>query len=172
MKLDKNVFDKLPIFGANQRPVQRISRKELKDSGVAFAAYGIGAGEVVEFPENPMDNCFQQPTVVGGNNMQVLVGVMRGRKGQELKPGYFAMGSLIRQDGNREYTCAFTKEMGESYSNHEERLEVLAGKSIEGLETKEIDVVKFDRATRRPVVGPDGANVLEKGRATVIDYVK
>lgn len=169
MKITKDQL--APVFGASTRPVKRVSKEDLANAGVAFATYGIGVGEVIEFPENAEENLFEQPTVVGGNNKQILVACMRSRNGQPAKPSYFAMGSLVRQDGNREYTCDFTREMAEKYSNHEQRLEVLAGKSIKGTEALEIEVVKFDRAINKPVRDANGAIVLEKGKATKIEYV-
>lgn len=171
MKLTKDQFKNVPIFGSNQRPATPVTIDKLENAGVAFAAYGIGVGEVIEFPENASEHLFEQPTMVGGTNTQILVGCMRGRDEASMKPSYFAMGSLVRQDGNRQYTCDFTKEMGEKYGNHRQRLEVLSGKTIKGTEALEIEVVKFDRATRRPVTDASGATVLEKGKATKIEYV-
>lgn len=169
MKISQKDLESVRFVGANNRPVTRVEAKALKDTGIPFATSGIAAGEYIEFPENVKDHCYEQPTRVGGTNKAVYAVVMRGTDRKNMKPSPFSLGSLVRQDGNREYTCDFTAEMG-TMSDNEARLDKLAGKTIFGASRKTIKVQKFEN--NRPVEDASGNRVMIDGNATVIEYAE
>lgn len=137
------------ISGANTRVPSPVNNLEaLKTSGIAFATYGMREGDVVEFPDSLEEaQAFQQPVRNGSTAVQTLVAVMKNSK-----PSYISMGSLRKQDVNREYTCKFTQEMGE-LNNDYDRLAALCGKKLKATGSKTIKSQRFDRLTGQPVEG-------------------
>ena len=137
------------ISGANTRvPVAVGNLEALKTSGIAFATYGLQKGDVVEFPDFLEDaQVFQQPVRNGSTAVQTLVAVMKNNK-----PSYLSMGTLRKQDINREYTCDFTRELGEM-NNDYDRLTYLVGKRIKAVDDKKIEAQAFDRLTGERLEG-------------------
>lgn len=137
------------ISGANRRAPSVVNNLEaLKTSGIAFATYGMRKGDVVEFPDS-LDEAqvFQQPVREGSTAVQTLVVVMKNGK-----PTYLSMGSLRKQDVDRNYTCKFTQEMGE-LNNDYDRLAALCGKKIKAVDEKRIKSQRFDRLTGERIEG-------------------
>ena len=135
-------FEDLPSLPqADRRPVTRVAKDQIKNTGVSFNTFGIQVGDVIEFPAYEDMVVVAQPVREGSQIMQYLVGVIKNGK-----PNYLALGSLTRRDVNREYTCDFTKQMGELGDN-EKRLMFLQGKKITAKETKDIKVQAFDNLT-------------------------
>lgn len=146
----KKVVKDLPtISGANTRkPVEVNNLEALKTSGIAFATYGMREGDVVEFPDTLNDvQAFQQPVRAGSTALQTLVVVKKNDK-----ITYLSMGTLRKQDVNREYTCDFTKEMGEM-NNDYDRIGALVGKRIKATGSKKIQSQAFDRLTGERLEG-------------------
>lgn len=145
-KIDSN---KLPAMsGENQRPKRSVNVEALKTSGVPFATYGIRQGDVIEFPDTMEDvQSFEQEVRKNSGIFQPVIAVLRNGK-----PDYLSLGTLRKQDVNREYTCPFTKKMGEMNSDYE-RLEALVGKKITAKEMKTINVQAFDRLTGERLEG-------------------
>lgn len=144
----KFTYNDLPSLpGADRRPVNVVDRSKFKDTGVTFTTFGINKGDVIEFPAYEDVIMVEQPIREGSNRMQYLASVLRNGK-----LSYIAMGSLARQDVNREYTCEFTKLMGELGDN-DRRLQYLAGKKITCNDTKTIKIQAFDRTTGEPLDG-------------------
>lgn len=137
------------VSGANTRPVNKVDNLEnLKLSGIAFATYGMREGDVIEFPDTMDDvDVFEQPVRVNSNIVQNLLGVLRNGKAD-----YISLGTLRKQDVNREYTCDFTKEMG-ALNNDYERIQSLLGKKIKATGSKTIKVQAFDRLTGQRLEG-------------------
>lgn len=131
------------ISGANTRvPVQVNNLEALKTSGIAFATYGMREGDVVEFPDSLEEaQVFQQPVRNGSTAMQTLVVVTKNGK-----TSYLSMGTLRKQDVDRNFTCDFTKEIGEM-NNDYDRLAHLCGKTIKATGSKKIQAQAFDRLT-------------------------
>lgn len=135
-------FEDLPSLPqADRRPVTRVAKDQIKNTGVSFNTFGIQVGDVIEFPAYEDMVVVAQPVREGSQIMQYLVGVIKNGK-----PNYLALGSLTRRDVNREYTCDFTKQMGELGDN-EKRLMFLQGKKITAKESKDIKVQAFDYLT-------------------------
>ena len=135
-------FEDLPSLPqADRRPVTRVAKDQIKNTGVSFNTFGIQVGDVIEFPAYEDMVVVAQPVREGSQIMQYLVGVIKNGK-----PNYLALGSLTRRDVNREYTCEFTKQMGELGDN-EKRLMFLQGKKITAKESKDIKVQAFDNLT-------------------------
>lgn len=145
----KKVKDLPSISGSNRRPANEVSNlQELKNSGIAFATYGIRKGDTIEFADTMDDiQAFQQPVRENGTAMQTLVVVTRNGK-----TDYLSLGTLRKQDVDRQYTCDFTKEMGE-LNNDYERLQHLVGRKITCNETKTIKAQAFDRLTGERIDG-------------------
>lgn len=145
----KKVKDLPSISGSNRRPANEVSNlQELKNSGIAFATYGIRKGDIIEFADTMEDiQAFQQPVRENGTAMQTLVVVTRNGK-----TDYLSLGTLRKQDVDRQYTCDFTKEMGE-LNNDYERLQHLVGRKITCNETKTIKAQAFDRLTGERIDG-------------------
>lgn len=145
----KKVKDLPSISGSNRRPANEVSNlQELKNSGIAFATYGIRKGDTIEFADTMEDiQAFQQPVRENGTAMQTLVVVTRNGK-----TDYLSLGTLRKQDIDRQYTCDFTKEMGE-LNNDYERLQHLVGRKITCNETKTIKAQAFDRLTGERIDG-------------------
>lgn len=146
----KKVVSNLPtISGANTRkPVEVNNLEALKTSGIAFATYGMRDGDVVEFPDTLNDvQAFQQPVRAGSTALQTLVVVKKNDK-----ITYLSMGTLRKQDVNREYTCDFTREMGEM-NNDYDRIGALVGKRIKAVGSKTIQAQAFDRLTGERLEG-------------------
>jgi hypothetical protein len=145
----KKVKDLPSISGSNRRPANEVSNlQELKNSGIAFATYGIRKGDTIEFADTMEDiQAFQQPVRENGTAMQTLVVVTRNGK-----TDYLSLGTLRKQDVDRQYTCDFTKEMGE-LNNDYERLQHLVGRKITCNETKTIKAQAFDRLTGERIDG-------------------
>lgn len=145
----KKVKDLPSISGSNRRPANEVSNlQELKNSGIAFATYGIRKGDTIEFADTMDDiQAFQQPVRENGTAMQTLVVVTRNGK-----TDYLSLGTLRKQDIDRQYTCDFTKEMGE-LNNDYERLQHLVGRKITCNETKTIKAQAFDRLTGERIDG-------------------
>ena len=145
-KIDSN---KLPaISGANQRPLRAVSSDALKTSGVPFATYGVRQGDVIEFPDSWDDvQTFEQEVRKNSGIFQNVIVVLRNNK-----PDYLSLGSLRKQDVNREYTCDFTKQMGEMNSDYD-RIDALLGKKITAKSMKTINVQAFDRLTGERLEG-------------------
>lgn len=145
----KKVKDLPSISGSNRRPANEVSNlQELKNSGIAFATYGIRKGDTIEFADTMDDiQAFQQPVRENGTAMQTLVVVTRNGK-----TDYLSLGTLRKQDIDRQYTCDFTKEMGE-LNNDYERLQHLVGRKITCNETKSIKTQAFDRLTGERIDG-------------------
>ena len=137
------------VSGANNRPVNKVNNLEnLKLSGIAFATYGMREGDVIEFPDTIDDvDVFEQPVRVGSTAVQNLLGVMRNGKAD-----YLSLGTLRKQDVNREYTCDFTKEMG-ALNNDYDRIIALLGKTIKATGSKVIKAQAFDRLTGQRLEG-------------------
>lgn len=141
-------FNDLPSLpNADRRPVSVVPKDKIKDTGVTFATFGIQKGDVIEFPAFEDVIVVEQPIREGSNRMQYLASVMRNGK-----LSYLALGSLTRQDVNREYTCEFTKLMAELGDNAR-KLQYLAGKKITCNDTKSIKVQAFDRSTGEMLEG-------------------
>lgn len=145
----KKIKDLPSISGSNRRPANEVSNlQELKNSGIAFATYGIRKGDVIEFADNIDEvQAFQQPVRENGTAMQTLVVVTRNGKAD-----YLSLGTLRKQDVDRNYTCNFTKEMGE-LNNDYERLLALVGRKITCNEMKTIKAQAFDRLTGERIEG-------------------
>lgn len=145
----KKVNELPSISGNNRRPATEVTDlKELKNSGIAFATYGIRKGDVIEFPDTMDDvQVFQQPVRENGTATQTLLVVTRNNK-----TSYLSLGTLRKQDVNREYTCNFTKELGEM-NNDYERLTHLVGRKIKCDEMKTIKAQAFDRLTGERIDG-------------------
>ena len=145
----KKVKDLPSISGSNRRPANEVSNlQELKNSGIAFATYGIRKGDTIEFADTMDDiQAFKQPVRENGTAMQTLVVVTRNGK-----TDYLSLGTLRKQDIDRQYTCDFTKEMGE-LNNDYERLQHLVGRKITCNETKTIKAQAFDRLTGERIDG-------------------
>lgn len=158
----KKVKNLPTVSGANVRPVTAVNNLEaLKTSGIAFATYGIREGDVVEFPDSLEEaQVFQQPVRSGSTAQQTLVVVERNGK-----TTYLSMGSLRKQDVNREFTCPFTKEIGEM-NNDFERLAYLCGKKIKAVSSKTIKAQAFDRLTGERIEGQTVDQVVP-----IIEYV-
>ena len=149
------------ISGANRRPLVPIGHDALKTSGVPFATYSIRKGDVIEFPDTWDDvDTFQQEVREKSNVYQQMIVVLRNKK-----PDYLSLGSLRKQDVNREYTCDFTKAMGEM-NNDYDRISALLGKKITAKETKTIQVQAFDRFTGERLEGKTTSQVVP-----IIEYV-
>ena len=134
-------FKDLPnLPQADRRPVNRVSKDEIKNTGVAFNTFGIQVGDTIEFPSYDDVIVVSQPIRPNSEILQYLVGVMRNGK-----PNYLALGSLTRSDVNRQPSCEFTAQMA-AMNNNEERLQFLAGKKITAKESKTIKVQAFDRS--------------------------
>lgn len=161
--MKKITENKLPtISGAGARkPVLVTNLADLKVSGVPFATYSIRKGDVIEFPDAEDDiQVFNQPVRANSSAMQSLVVVLRNGK-----PDYLSLGSLRKTDINNEYTCDFTKSMGE-LNNDYERLLALCGKKITATDTKSIKVQAFDRLTGERLEGQTRDQVVP-----IIEYV-
>lgn len=139
LKIDFKDLPSLPQ--ADRRPVVRVAKDQIKNTGVSFNTFGIQVGDVIEFPAYDDIIVVAQPVRPNSEIMQYLAGVIKNGK-----PNYLALGALTRQDVNREYTCEFTKQMGELGDN-EKRLMFLQGKKITAKETKDIKVQAFDNLT-------------------------
>ena len=150
------------ISGANVRvPVAVNNVEDLKVSGIAFATYSLRKGDVVEFPDTLEDvQAFNQPVRAGSTAQQTLLVVMKNNK-----PDYISLGSLRKQDINREYSCNFTKEMGE-LNNDYDRIVALLGKKITATDMKTIKVQDFDRLTGERIEGQTRDQVVP-----IIEYV-
>jgi len=158
-KIDSNKLP--PISGANQRPLRPVSSEALKTSGVPFATYGIRQGDVIEFPDTMNDvQSFEQEIRKNSGIFQNVIVVLRNNK-----PDYLSLGSLRKQDVNREYTCEFTKKMGEMNSDYD-RIEALLGKKITAKSMRTIEVQAFDRLTNERLEGQTRTQVVP-----VIEYV-
>ena len=156
-----NVNSLPSVSGANRRPLQRVNAESLKTSGVPFATYSLRKGDVVEFPDTWDDvDTFQQEVREKSNIFQQMIVVLRNGK-----PDYLSLGSLRKQDVNREYTCDFTKEMGEM-NNDYDRIEHLLGKKITAKDTKTIKTQAFDRLTGERLEGKTVDQVVP-----IIEYV-
>ena len=132
-------FKDLPnLPQADRRPVNRVSKDEIKNTGVAFNTFGIQVGDTIEFPSYDDVIVVSQPIRPNSEILQYLVGVLKNGK-----PNYLALGSLTRSDVNRQPSCEFTDQMA-AMNNNEERLQSLAGKKITAKESKTIKVQKFD----------------------------
>ena len=81
------------------------------------------------------------------------------------KPDYLSLGSLRKQDVHNEYTCSFTKQMGEK-NNDFERLSALCGKKITAVDVKTIKTQAFDRLTGERLEGQTRDQVVP-----IIEYV-
>lgn len=145
-KIDAN---KLPsISGANQRPLRAVKHEALKTSGVPFATYGVRQNDVIEFPDTWDDvDTFEQEVRKNSGIFQALIAILRNGK-----PDYLSLGTLRKQDVDRNYTCDFTKKMGEMNSDYD-RIESLLGKKITAKEMKSIKVQAFDRLTGERLEG-------------------
>lgn len=152
------------ISGAAQRkPVLVNNLSDLKTSGVPFATYSLRKGDVIEFPDTIEDvQAFTQPIRNNAMNgpVQTLLVVLRNGK-----TDYLSLGSLRKQDVNREYTCNFTKEIGEM-NNDYDRISHLCGKKITATEMKTIKVQAFDRLSGERLEGKTNDQVVP-----VIEYV-
>jgi len=145
----KKVNNLPTISGANTRKPEEVKNLEaLKTSGIAFATYGMREGDVVEFPDSLNDvQAFQQPVRAGSTAQQTLIVVKKNDK-----VTYLSMGTLRKQDVNREYTCDFTREMGEM-NNDYDRINALVGKRIKATGSKKIQAQAFDRLTGERIEG-------------------
>lgn len=163
--MKKVLANKLPSISgaATRKPVAVTNLEDLKVSGVPFATYSVRKGDVIEFPDTMEDvQVFNQPVRRNADNgpVQSLLVVMRNGK-----TDYLSIGSLRKQDINNEYTCEFTKAMGEK-NNDFERLEALCGKKITAKDTKTIKVQAFDRFTGERIEGQTRDQVVP-----IIEYV-
>ncbi len=157
MKKQKNYPS---ISGSATRPAVAVNAEALKTSGIPFATYGINVNDTIEFPDSWDDaDIFQQPVRVNSNAVQTLVGVLRNGN-----PSYLSMGTLRRQDADRNYTCDFTKEIGEM-DNDYVRMEALFGKKIKCTGTKQVKIQDFDRLTGQRL------DTTHEGPVPVIEYV-
>ena len=157
-KIDVNALPS--ISGANQRPLRAVAHDALKTSGVPFATYGVRKGDVIEFPDTWDDvQTFEQEVRKNSGINQTVIVVMRNAK-----PDYLSLGSLRKQDINREFTCDFTKKMGEMNSDYD-RIDSLLGKKITAKSMKDIDVQAFDRLTGERLEGQ-----TRKQSVPVIEY--
>ena len=158
----KKVNNLPTISGANTRkPVAVTNLEELKTSGIAFATYGLREGDEVEFPDTLDDvQAFTQPVRANQTAVQTLLVVNKNSK-----PNYLSMGTLRKQDIDRNYTCDFTKEMGE-LNNDYDRIVALLGKRIKATGSKKITVQAFDRLTGERLDGKTDTQTVP-----IIEYV-
>ena len=150
------------ISGAATRiPVAVTNFEDLKTSGVPFATYSVRKGDVIEFPDSWDDvQVFNQPVRANGTVNQALLVVLRNGN-----PDYLSIGSLRKQDVDRNYTSPFTEEMGK-LNNDYDRINTLLGKKIKGVDSKTIKTQAFDRITGERLEGQTRDQVVP-----IIEYV-
>ena len=121
----------------------------------------VRKGDVIEFPDSWDDvQVFNQPVRANGTVNQALLVVLRNGN-----PDYLSIGSLRKQDVDRNYTCPFTEEMGK-LNNDYDRINTLLGKKIKGVDSKTIKTQAFDRITGERLEGQTRDQVVP-----IIEYV-
>lgn len=168
MKFD--ISKREPIFGEDKRPAMLVDAETLKNSGVAFASYGIQEGDRIEFAEDEVQ-VFSQKTTTGGTQMLAICN--RGKEGQPntMRQGYVALGSLIRQDAvdRNKFVSPLAKELY-NLGNNGNRASALVGKTIVAKGSEELNVTVFENGM--PKRDGDNAIVTEKKSFAKIEYVK
>lgn len=148
----KNTYsaDQAPaIFGADRgmdvTPVE--SLETLKNVGGNFDGNSAMLNDEWSFPDlnTLMANKWikRQLTRRGGQNSTTLICGERTR-GASTKLAWFNVGSLSRQDNNREYVQPEWADLGNDYA----RIENLAGRTFKVTETKTVDMPKWEDGVR------------------------
>ena len=149
MKGNYNASDAPAIFGAdNGRTVVGIeSLEDLKGMGAQFD--GNSAMKDDEWSFADMNTLFannwikRQATTAGGQRFTTLICGERTRNGNT-KLAWFNLGSLTRQNVDREPIHADWYNMGNDYT----RIEKLAGRTFKVTKTVKAKVAKWDNGVR------------------------
>lgn len=145
MKRDYQKSETPAIFGADQvgREVVSVASLEaLKNMGASFDGNSAMLGDEWSFADMQTmlanDWIRRQPTRAGGNRITTLICGERTRNGVS-KLAWFNLGSLTRQDVNREPVFTDWTELGNDFA----RLEKLARRTFKVTTTKKAKLTKW-----------------------------
>lgn len=143
MKVNMSEFPEVRVVGG--RAVLDVTEEEVRNSGVAFASFGIGEGETITFPESMEGVQFKKQQVRKDSTAyQMLAPVFR-----DGKPGWLSLGSLTRQGTGKTLSERITPPGSEviddmvKLEDNLARYKALAGKSIIGGEQVDLDTPAF-----------------------------
>lgn len=146
--------DQIPaLFGESARPSELIQdKKSLLNEGGNFDGGTAQKGDKWDFPEFDEMLIRKQATRQGGTNYGffVLANCTRNNKTQ-LR--WFNIGSLARQDANRDAIMPQWYDLGNVYA----RAQKLAGRIIDVKDEKSVEMPKFEDGVR-----VEGATVTRK----------
>lgn len=146
MKIDVAKLNEM-LKDRKGRPVERnLNLEALKDSGVAFASYGINEGDVIQFPTEDDLAIFAQPVRQNGTAKQYMIGVIRNGENSIL-----SLGSLRATDKDRKAYGKVAEELTDAsrFSDDMDRVKHLFGKTIKCTHMVTGKVGKWDTVNNR-----------------------
>lgn len=128
------IEDMPKLFGADTRKVEVCTKEDLKEAGQVFTSYGLMPGETAEVPSVRDEVVVtKQPSsrvrADGTRSLQYFMSIVKTNSAGVKKNDWLSLGSVIRQDANREPIDAVSKDMLQ-FDNIEDRVQAMLGRKI------------------------------------------